>query len=474
MSSKRRKVDEETLLAERLQRDPRVAEAKRLLLAAVADHGRQLDEVRPPDPELEMSYDELIGRLEEVRGAPLYYPYVGSGLGRGPLVELADGSVKYDFICGIGVHYFGHSHPALVEAGIDAAIEDVVMQGNLQQNREAAFVGELLLSAAKRKGAELDHVFLTTSGAMANENALKMVLQKKTPADRIIAFEGCFAGRTLALSQITDRPGYREGLPSLLAVDYVPFFDPANPTESTEGALRALRGHLARYPGRHAAVFLELVLGESGYYPGDADFFRALMGAARGAGLAVVVDEVQTFGRTTEPFAFQHYGLDDLVDVATVGKLTQVCATLFRDEYRPRPGLVSQTFTGGTAAMLAACAILTEMQAGDYFGSDGRIAAVHDRFVGRLREIGERHPGAVRGPYGIGAMIAFTPFDGEAETAKRIAGALFEAGVIAFTTGDAPTRIRFLPPVGAVTEEDIDAVAAIVEEVLGREGRAPE
>jgi 4-aminobutyrate aminotransferase-like enzyme len=47
------------------------------------------------------------------RGGKLFYDYIGSGIGNGPLVELADGSVKYDFITGIGVHYFGHSHPGV-------------------------------------------------------------------------------------------------------------------------------------------------------------------------------------------------------------------------------------------------------------------------------------------------------------------------------------------------------------------------
>ena len=68
----------------------------------------------------------------------MYYPYLGSGIGRGALVELADGSVKYDFITGIGVHYMGHNHPALLEAGVDAALTNTVMQGNLQQNVESA------------------------------------------------------------------------------------------------------------------------------------------------------------------------------------------------------------------------------------------------------------------------------------------------------------------------------------------------
>ena len=69
------------------------------------------------------------------------------------------------------------------------------MQGNLQQNVETESLVRTLLDAANRKGAFFKHCFLTTSGAMANENALKLIFQKKSPASRILAFEGCFAGR---------------------------------------------------------------------------------------------------------------------------------------------------------------------------------------------------------------------------------------------------------------------------------------
>src|SRR5689334_5776787 len=194
----------EPLAADKLFNDPRVAQATRLLRDALADHQKALDGPRPADPARRVAYDELIARFNRLRGGPLYYPYLGSGIGRGPLVELADGSVKYDMISGIGVHYLGHGHPALLQAGIDAALKDTVMQGNLQQGPEALAVSKLLIDLAKRQGARLDHCFLTTSGAMANENALKIVLSKKSPASRILAFAGTFAGRTLALSQITD------------------------------------------------------------------------------------------------------------------------------------------------------------------------------------------------------------------------------------------------------------------------------
>ena len=75
----------------------------------------------------------------------------------------------------------------------------------------------------------LPSLFLTSSGAMANENALKLVFANKAPADRLLAFEHAFAGRTVALASVTDNPAYRRGVPTALKVDYVPFYDDADP-----------------------------------------------------------------------------------------------------------------------------------------------------------------------------------------------------------------------------------------------------
>jgi 4-aminobutyrate aminotransferase-like enzyme len=460
------------LLAEQFHDDPRVQQAKRLILDAMAEHQADLSDVRPGDPERKQAYDDLIEQFGRLRGGSLYYPYLGSGFGRGALVELADGSVKYDFITGIGVHYFGHNHPAIVEAGLDAAIRDTVIQGNLQQNVESVELSRMLIDTANRNGAALNHCFLTSSGAMANENALKLIFQKKQPANRILAFSGAFSGRTLAMSQITDKAAYRAGLPTVLAVDYVPFFDPADPDGSTRRALTVLHKHLERYPGKHAGMIMELVLGEGGYHPGDRGFFTAIMQLLKDRGIAILVDEIQTFGRTTEPFAFQLYGLDEFVDVATVGKLTQVCATLFRDEFTPKPGLISQTFTGTTASIYAARAIIGGLLDGGFFGNDGKIAQFHQRFTNHLETIAQRHPDWIKGPFGIGAMIAFTPFDGTEQSAKKIAHALFDAGVISFTAGSSPARVRFLIPVGGVTEPDIDTVCRILEQTLTRVAQA--
>ncbi len=454
------------LIADQFFNDPRVADAKRLVLDALREHQSQLTGPRPPRDDLAQSYDDALAAFSDVRGGALYYRYLGSGLGNGALVELADGSVKYDMITGIGVHGFGHSHASIVSAGLDAAIRDTVMQGNLQQGAESFALGRLLLDKANESGASLAHCFLSTSGATANENALKIAFQKHHPADRVLAFTDCFAGRTVALAQMTDRPKYRDGLPTAMAVDYVPFFNHEDPEASTRHAVRVLERHLSRYPNQHAAMCFELIQGEGGYWPGDRNFFAALIDVLKRADVAVWMDEVQTFGRTTRPFAFQHFDLDEHVDLVTIGKITQVCATLYRDDYKPRPGLVSQTFTGATSSIFAAQAIVEGLINGNHFGEAGRNAQVHERFANHLQRIADAHPGSVAGPFGQGGMIAFTPADGSPDAAKRVAHALFDAGVIGFITGSNPARVRFLPPLGVVTDDDIDAVCAIVEQVV--------
>lgn len=455
------------LAAERLQNDPRIIEARRLVLAALAEHKQTLTDVRPPQKERATNYEQLVQDFADLRGGPLYFPYLGSGFGNGCLVELNDGSVKYDLISGIGVHGFGHSHPLLVSAGFDAAIQDTVMQGNLQQNVESADVSLLLLEAATREGSSrLAHVFLSTSGAMANENALKIAFQKHHPASRVLAFEHAFGGRTLALAQLTDKADYRQGLPTTLAVDYVPFLDPAEPKASGERAVRALRSHLDRYPGQHAVMCLELVQGEGGYNAGTREFFLPLLDLLKQHDITVWFDEVQTFGRSSSPFAFQTLGLGEYADVVTVGKMTQVCATLFTPALKPKPGLISQTFTGATSSLFAARAILNELLNGDYFGPTGQIAKLSNYFVSKLKDLASRRPGWVQGPFGFGTMIAFTPFDGSPEITKRLLIELYQAGVIGFIAGGRPARVRFLPPVGAARTEDIDAALEILESCM--------
>lgn len=454
------------LAADQLQNDPRLEQAKQLILDAVADHQKQIVSVRPPNPELADQYQQLVDEFGQLRGNNIFFPYLGSGIGNGPFVELADGSVKLDMITGIGVHGYGHSHPKLIEAGIKAAMSDTVMQGNLQANTNSCDIARLLVDTASETGGKLKHCFLTTSGAMANENSLKMAFQKNHPANRVIAFSHCFAGRTLALAQVTDKAKYRVGLPDTISVDYIPFFKHDNPERSIEQAVNHLKYHVNRHPGKHAALWMELIQGEGGYYEGRTDFFKALIEVAHENNIAVIADEVQTFCRTTRPFAFQHFGLDDLVDIVTIGKISQVCATLFTEEYNPKPGLISQTFTGSTWAMYAAHAIVSGLIENNHFGTDGRNVKLHNYFANGLKAINEKFPGSVGGPHGVGGMVAFTPFDGSADVARDMVKRMYDAGLMSFMAGGDPSRVRFLMPLGCVEESHIDMACQIIETVV--------
>lgn len=449
------------LAAERLKHNPKVAEARRLIQEAIREEQKTITTIRPPDPARQEGYAKLLEAFAKYRGNKLYYPYISSGFGNGPFVELLDGSVKYDFITGVGVHYFGHNHPSLADASFDAVLSNTIMQGNLQQNEDSIVFTKLLLEQSK-----LDHCFLTSSGAMANENALKIAFQKRFPANRILAFERCFVGRTLAVSQVTDKPGFREGLPINYFVDYVPFYDPARPKESTEAAVTALKKHLNRYPNQHAVMIFELIQGEGGFYTATTEFFKTLMDLLKKHNVLIFDDEVQAFGRTGSLFAFDYYGLNDYVDIVSVGKLSQTCATLFRKELNPKPGLLSQTFTSSTAAIRAGITIIKELLEGNYYGTHGKIEQLHHHFTGQLESLSKRYPDLIQGPFGVGAMVGFTPFGGDKDKATQFTQKLFENGVMSFIAGSDPTRVRFLMPVGCVSFEDIDTVCRIIEETL--------
>ena len=454
------------LAAAGLKSDPRIQQGKQLILDAVKEHQAGLSEVRPPRPELAEEFKSILEGFGSLRGGNLYFPYLSSGIGNGPFVELMDGSVKLDFITGIGVHGFGHSHPLLVEAGIDAALSDTVMQGNLQQGGESYELVKLLTSTANESGGKLEHCFLSTSGAMANENSLKIAFQKHAPADRILAFERCFAGRTLALSQLTDKAKNRIGLPQTVNVDYIPFFDADDPQGSTKRALKVMREHIRRYPGRHAVLWMELIQGEGGYYPGDPKFFRSLINLAHKNNIAFIADEVQTFGRTSRPFAFQHFQLDDITDIVTIGKISQVCATLYTPDYKPKPGLISQTFTGSSWAILASQRILRALIDNGHYGDEGRNLQLFECFKSGLEAIGQKLPGTVSGPFGCGGMVGFTPFDGALDKAKDLVFRMYHAGLMSFVAGSDPVRIRFLMPLGSVTESHISTACGIIENCI--------
>jgi acetylornithine aminotransferase len=261
------------------------------------------------------------------------------------------------------------------------------------------------------------------------------------------------------------------GLPLALNVDYLPFRDPDQPERSQRWAVDELHRLLRRHPGRYAAFWAEPIIGEGGYYPGSHDFFRALCHPLREAGVTIIFDEVQSFSRTSRPFAFQHYGLDEFADIVTVGKITQVCATLYGERLKPTAPILSQTFTGSSSSIATGLAMLDALQSEAVFGPHGHNLQRHDYFAAGLARLAEKHPGLVRGPFGEGMMIAFTPGDGSADHAKTLMTIMYDTGLLGFVCGADPTRLRFLPPPVTTTTEHIDAALALLDDSLETFGR---
>lgn len=468
-----------TVIEPALASNATVRESIARIIAELRTAQARLTGVRPPDANRRITLDDWMTRTADVKGRTAFYPYLGTGLGNGALVELVDGSVKWDMINGIGVHMFGHGDAEMVEAALVGSLADVVMQGHLQFNADSTAFAEFLAAEAGKSSA-LRHCFISNSGCMVNEAALKVCQQKTDGAPRVIAFADCFMGRSTTMAQIGDGPAYRQGVALNTLVDYMPFYDPELGARSTEMALWHLQQVLDRYPGQHACFVMELVQGEGGFNVAPRDFFLPLLELCRDRGVPIWFDEVQTFGRTTNMFAFQTLDLGDFADVVTLGKMSQACACLYTEAMNPRPGLLAGTFTASTVAFQVGLKALMRLRDGGYYGPQGRIAKLQEAFRVRAEALVKRHPEwfpPVQLPFGrstsrvvggIGGMMRLTPFGGDKERINTLLKNLFEDGVITLGCGHGPYHLRFLPPIGVFQAQHFDPVFEVLEKSLAR------
>ncbi len=451
-----------------LHSSERFQSAKRELLESISAASAKIKGVKsgPKSGGVSDLYTKAIQEYSQMRGRDLYYPVISSGLGSGPFLELIDGSVKYDMITGIGVHFFGHSHPAFMEEMVYSISADV-MQGNLEPGIEMKELLETLLSRVG-SGSRLKHGWIACSGTMVNEIALKIVRQKKTPANLVMAFNDCFSGRSTTMQEITDNPGYRQGQPVYGQVQYIPFFDPKQGLkESIDATITRMHEHLHRYPNQFATLTIELIQGEGGFRVAPREYYVRVFEEAKKAGMAIWVDEVQTFGRTGELFAYQKFGLAEYVDLVTLGKMLQSCVILFTPEYNPKPGLVAGTFSSSTTALRTAKKTIELLEQERFLGKDGKIEKLSKQFADNLeRMAGKACKGFLSDIRVIGGMIAFAPFDGTLDDVKKVLKRLFDLGVVAFYCGHGPYLVRLLPPLGAMAEQDVDQVCHTIEQAI--------
>jgi len=452
-----------SLVGHQIQQSEKIKTMIQDLVNEVTKINSQVSGIRAPLDEFKDSGKQKFDTAGQFRGRPLHYPYMGTGSGRGPYVELEDGSIKLDLINGIGIHLMGHANPRVIAAAVRGSLSDILTQGNLQPNNEYRLFTEKIVKLAAKK-SRIKYAWIATCGTMANENALKISRQKNSPARFVMSFKDAFAGRSTMMAEVTDNPAYKQGLPEYHEVLRVPFYDKRDP-RSGEKALSVMKEHVAKHEGNIAVFGFEPMLGEGGYQAAPREFFVPLLEFCKSKNIAVWADEVQTFTRTGEYFAFETLDIGQYIDICTIAKTAQIGATLYTEEYNPKPGLIAGTFSGATPSLMAGMEMLDMLGEG-YLGRDGRIMQIHKRFIDGINRLNETTcKGIAQDAGGMGLMIAFTPHDGKKENVNAFLNKLFHNGVIAFPCGKDPVRARFLVP-AIIQDQDIDIALKVIEKTL--------
>lgn len=442
----------------------KIQESISQLLKLIQQEQSAINQIRPPSESKKNLLKEKLEQYSSLRGRNGYYPYISTGKGNGPFTQLIDDSIKYDLIGGVGVYLLGHSHPLIIESNLEAATSDALICGNLMPYDDSIQMMQTLLDQVKN--SNLKHFWYAGSGSFANDLALKLVWQKKCPAHKIIAFKKGFSGRSIGTQDVTDKPAFREGMPELLEVEHVPHYDPSDPQNSLKTTINQLNKVWNESPNQFSAIIMELVQGEGGINVGTKDYYLGVCKWAKEKGLYIVFDEVQTFGRTTELFAFQAFNLDQFADIVVVGKALQCCGILYTAELNPKEGLIAGTFHAAIPCLKAATKTINYLTQNNFYGNSGRIKQLETMFFDKFEKLKNGScAGKLQSYNGIGTMIAFVVGDGDKNITKQFLLKLMENGVIGFMAGNDPVKVRLLIPL-TLTEQHVEEIFSIIEKTI--------
>jgi 4-aminobutyrate aminotransferase len=409
----------------------------------------------------------LIARDEAVASPSLTraYPLVAES-GSGYFVTDVDGNRFLDFAAGIAVASTGHSHPAVVAAIKEQAERLIhIAATDFYEPRYTEFMERL---AAIAPFEERARVFLTNSGTEAVEGAIKLA-RYHTRRAGIIAFEGGFHGRTLgALSLTNSKIRQRAGFgPLLPMVHHAPFPHIRAWREGSGGdgsaELEVLRtsifGRLIA-PSDVAAIVVEPIQGEGGYFPAPVSFLAALREICDQHGILLITDEIQSgMGRTGRWWATEHAEIEpDIVTSAKgIASGMPLGAFIARESiWTWPPGAHGSTFAGNPVCVAAGLTTLDLIDSG--LMANARVMGA--RLRAGLESVAEGS-GSVRDIRGEGLMIGVE--FGSHDAANAVQQAAFERGLLTLECGQA--SLRFSPPL-IVDDAAVDTALAIFADAL--------
>ncbi|OWV80674.1 4-aminobutyrate aminotransferase [Rhizobium sp. R635] len=379
-----------------------------------------------------------------------------------------EGRRYIDFAAGIAVLNTGHRHPRVI-AAVKEQLEHFTHTCHQVVPYESYVHLAERLNALVPGDFQKKTVFVTT-GAEAVENAVK-IARAATGRSAVIAFGGGFHGRTFMGMALTGKVvPYKVGFGAMPGdVFHVPF-----PVElhgvSVDQSLAALKKLFAADvdPQRVAAIILEPVQGEGGFYPAPAAFMKALRELCDQHGILLIADEVQTgFARTGRMFAMDHHEV--AADLTTMAKSLAggfpLAAVTGRAEIMdaPGPGGLGGTYGGNPLGIAAAHAVLDVIADEDLCNRANQLGA---RLKQRLESLREKVPeiADIRGPGFMNAVEFNDRTTGlpSAEFANRVRLAALDKGLILLTCGIHGNVIRFLAPI-TIQDEVLGEALDILE-----------
>ena len=423
-----------------------------------------LTELPGPNARALMARDSAVASPSLTRAYPLVADHAS-----GCVVTDVDGNSFLDFAAGIAVASTGHSHPSVVAAIQEQAERLIhIAATDFYEPRYVEFMERL---AAIAPFSEKARVFVTNSGTEAVEGAIKLA-RYHTGRSGLIAFEGGFHGRTMgALSLTNSKVKQRAGFgPLLPMVHHSPFPRVRAWHEQSGGdgsaeleTLRSVIFGRLMAPSDVAAIVVEPIQGEGGYFPAPPAFLRGLREICDEHGILLIADEIQSgMGRTGTWWAIEHAGVEpDIITTAKgIASGMPIGAFVARESvWTWPPGAHGSTFAGNPVCAAAGLATMELIES----TLMANAASMGARLRSGLEQVcaGASH---VRDVRGVGLMIG-VEFDSHA-TASSVQEAGFRRGLLVLECGE--STLRFSPPL-VVDEVAVDAALRIFGETLSLE-----
>ena len=388
----------------------------------------------------------------------------------------ADSNRFIDFAGGIGVLNVGHRHPKVV-AAVKAQLDKVMHTCQTVMPYEGYVkVAEKLSHIVPVRGHA--KVMLANSGAEALENAVK-IARAATGRSNVICFDGGYHGRTFYTMAMNGKvaPYQTDFGPMPGTVFRAPYPVPYHGVSEDE-AIRGLKMTLKTdaNPKDTAAIILEPVLGEGGFYPAPTSFLKKIREICDEHGMLMIIDEVQSgFGRTGKMFAIEHSGVEP--DMMTMAKSMAdgmpISAIVGTDKVMDTsgPNSLGGTYTGSPTACAAALAVMEVFEEENILE---KSQALGDKLAARFNEWQGKFD-CIDHVRNMGAMAAFELVNNKTDRTPNpeLAAALCkkarEEGLILLSCGMYGNTIRFLMPVTIeddVLNEGLDIIESCLESLI--------